>query len=105
MLGAFGKFSAKEFSVTLKANNLPANLNVFPFVFDGRFAGDISLFGPYASPVGKAQFDLKRIAIPGIDETRREVVVRSDRGEDIIFGVTNDDEVGAKCFQRVNGVE
>ncbi|MCB1580927.1 MAG: translocation/assembly module TamB domain-containing protein [Rhodospirillales bacterium] len=74
MLGAFGKFSAKEFSVTLKANNLPANLNVFPFVFDGRFAGDISLFGPYASPVGKAQFDLKRIAIPGIDEAENRYV-------------------------------
>ncbi len=69
-----GSFGSQDFNVSIIAENIPANLETFPFLFDGRLAGDIALSGPYKNPEGKAQLALKRITIPGIDDTQDRYV-------------------------------
>ncbi len=66
-LQASGDFKAKEFSAAIKAENLPTNFNIYPFVFDGRFAGDIDLSGSYSNPIAQADVTLKRLSIPSND--------------------------------------
>jgi len=73
-LKASGGFGKEEFSAQIQATNLPTNLALYPFVFDGRIAGSAKLSGLYDNPAGSAQFDLTRIAIPGIDDSEDHYV-------------------------------
>lgn len=71
---ATGSLGAQDFNVAISAENIPANLNIFPFLFDGRMAGKLSLSGPYKNPQGQADFQLKRIAIPALKDTQDRYV-------------------------------
>lgn len=67
-----GDFGKDRFESALTATALPANMDIFPLLFDGRIDGDIALSGPYTAPTGKATLALKQITLPGVqkDEAR-----------------------------------
>ncbi|MCB9987828.1 MAG: translocation/assembly module TamB [Rhodospirillales bacterium] len=71
---ATGSFGPQNFNADIIAENIPADLEIFPFLFNGRIEGAIALSGSYKNPEGKAQLTLKRIAIPGIEDTQDRYV-------------------------------
>lgn len=73
-LTANGIFTAQSFKADMMADNIPTNFDVFPFLFEGRMDGRVSLSGPYKQPEGKAQITLKRLAIPGLEQTQDRYV-------------------------------
>lgn len=69
-----GSFGQDNFALDLIADNIPSNLAVFPFVYDGRINGTVTGSGSYSAPVAEAEFALKRIAVPGLEETNDRFV-------------------------------